>query len=136
MDADATKDLSQIGQEGPDVPSSPDREEDKLFQTFDRPAFKDTESSDKSSHLASTHDLTRLITDIPQVIDRFNMMKTSFESDDEVATSSKYSNHPDPPELVQGEADISGSDHSGSILLEQPEEDQWTYPRGIGRAHV
>lgn len=139
---DPARDLSQIGQENPRVPSSPDLEEDQLFQTFfDWPAYiKDTEP-----YRASPQDLDKLITEIPPLIDRFVRMKTSFGSDDGAATSSEYSSHPSPPELVQGEGSTSPSDHSGPVLPEQPEEpplrphislkdvraqdDHWTYPQ-------
>ena len=156
---DHARDLSRIGQENPHLPSSPDLEDDQLFQTyFDWPAyFHDTEPWDKPSHRASTQDLDKLLTEIPPLINQFVRMKTSFGSDDGAASSSEYSSHASPPELVQGEGSTSPSDHSGPVLPEHPEEphprphislndvraqdDHWTYPqtdlsKGSGSGHV
>lgn len=145
---DPTRNLSQIGQENPRVPSSSDLE-DELFQTFfDWKAYiQDTEPLDVPSHLRpSPQHLNKLITEIPPLIDSleshsFFRMRTSFGSDD----PSEYSGHPSPPELVQGEGSTSPSDHSGPILPDRLEEsqqrpdvslgdfrahdDKWTYPQ-------
>jgi hypothetical protein len=150
---DATRDLSQIGQENPRVPSSPDLA-DQLFDTvFDWPAYlNDTESSlDIPSHRATPHQLEKLITEIHPLIDsleshRFFKMGTSFGGDDEAVTASEYSGHPSPPDLYRGEGSTSPSDHSGSIIPDGFEEaqprtsnslrdyrahdDKWTYPQG------
>lgn len=154
---DPSRDLPQISQENPRVPSSPELD-DQLFHTFfDWPAYlNDTAQPwDKASQRATPQHLDKLITDIHPLIDtleahRFFRMKTSFGSDDGVVTSSDYS-HPSPPDLVLGEGSTSPSDHSGPALLEQSEEpyrrldtgfgngtslndvrahdDKWTYPQ-------
>ncbi|KFH41901.1 hypothetical protein ACRE_073600 [Hapsidospora chrysogenum ATCC 11550] len=139
---DLTGSLSQISQENPRAPSPPSLEEEELFYTFfDWPAY----TRDTEPYQASSQDLDRLITEIPPLIHRFERMKTSFGSEVETATSSEYSSHPSPPELVLGEGSTSPSDHSGPALPEQPEDrhqplhislkdvreqdDDWTYPQ-------
>lgn len=139
---DPTGSLSQISQENPRAPSPPSLEEEELFYTFfDWPAY----TRDTEPYQASSQDLDRLITEIPPLIHRFERMKTSFGSEVETATSSEYSSHPSPPELVLGEGSTSPSDHSGPALPEQPEDrhqplhislkdvreqdDDWTYPQ-------
>jgi hypothetical protein len=149
--------LSQISQGIPRVPSSSDLEDD-LFQTFfDWKAYSlatqpypHPHPHDKSSHRVHPQDLDKLITDIPPLLDaleshKFFKMGTSFGSDDGVVTSSDYSGHPSPPELILGEGSTSPSDHSGPVMpdrIEDPvhhpgrtltdvraHDDKWTYPQ-------
>lgn len=152
--------LSQISQGIPRVSSSSDLDDD-LFQTFfDWKAYSlDTQphphphphhSHDKSSHRVHPQDLDKLITDIPPLLDaleshKFFKMGKSFGSDDGVVTSSDYSGHPSPPELILGEGSTSPSDHSGPIIPDRTEDhfqfsgstltdvrahdDKWTYPQ-------
>lgn len=119
--------------------------------------------SSRSSHSSHSHypshpspqELSKLITEIPSVIDTLSLeklklgndlyrMKAPFRSDDDEASSSDYSGH-SPPELIRGGGSTSPSDHSGSLVLDQAEDarhrsdvtlrevqaqdDEWTYPQ-------
>lgn len=154
---DPTRDLSQLGQENPRAPSSSDLDDDWFQTYFDWKAYtQDTQPQsrvhphDSSSHRATPQNLDKLITEIPPLLSaieshKFFRMGTSFGSDDGIVTSSDYSGHPSPPDLVLGEGSTSPSDHSGPIVPDRVEEpiqrpgislidvrahdDKWTYPQ-------
>ncbi|CAM1506803.1 Fc.00g064440.m01.CDS01 [Cosmosporella sp. VM-42] len=134
---DTFRDLPQIGQENPRVPTSPDVDDALFYSVFDWEAYCDsTQSADKASPYpgrSTPRALSKLITEIPSLISDYSLdysleslgheflkMNTSFSPDDEVATTSSYSGQT-PPELVRG-GSTSPSDHSGSIILERAEE--------------
>ncbi|RGP66523.1 hypothetical protein FLONG3_8833 [Fusarium longipes] len=151
------RDLSQIGQENPRVPTSPGLDYDELFRSvFDWDLYCD--STRAQSHLAapssprSTYrDLPSLITDIPSFLDHLSLdrneaylrMTPGLSPDDGGITTSESTGQT-PPELVRG-GSTSPSSHSGSVFLDgvedvrrrprhslrevQAQDDKWTYPQ-------
>ncbi|KEY74129.1 hypothetical protein S7711_05378 [Stachybotrys chartarum IBT 7711] len=130
---DAARDFSQMSQESPRMPASPNLDDEDLFyKVFDWERYcESTQPLDQSSSYPGQHspppspqDLPQLIRDIPRVIRNLTIqtnlqpellaMRPSYRPDDEAATVSDYSGQT-PPELVQG-GSTSPSDHSGSAL--------------------
>lgn len=153
---DINMDITRDGQENPRLPSSSALEE--LFDKFfDWPAFSGAphQPLDKSSHYPSPQspdNLSSLITGYtPSIIGGNHLSIEDLETEflrmkahnGEAVTGSDYSGQT-PPELVQG-GSTSPSDHSGSLLSEESEEnqqrpdvslreaqaqdDEWTYPQ-------
>ncbi|POR31777.1 Uncharacterized protein TPAR_08018 [Tolypocladium paradoxum] len=149
-------DTTRDGQENPRLPSSSALEE--LFDKFfDWPAFSGGphQPLDRPSHYPSPpspDSLSSLITGYtPSIIGANHLSIEDLETEflrmkahnDEAVTGSDYSGQ-NPPELVQG-GSTSPSDHSGSLLSEESEEnqhrpdvslreaqaqdDEWTYPQ-------
>ncbi|KAH7329074.1 hypothetical protein B0I35DRAFT_473712 [Stachybotrys elegans] len=157
---DATRDFSQTSQGGPRFPPSPELDDDEFYKVFDWEGYcNSTQPFDQPSPPSSypgrsspspspPRDLSRLIKDIPAVIENLSLqtelfgMRNPYRSGDDTGTPSDYSGQT-PPDLIQG-GSTSPSDHSGSAL-EHPEEnhpspdvtlqevqaqdDEWTYPR-------
>ncbi|KAF7562176.1 hypothetical protein G7046_g1963 [Stylonectria norvegica] len=163
INMDTSRNLPQIGQENPRVPTPTDLDDELFHSFFDWQSYCDsTQPSDISSPYpgrTSHRDLSKLITEIPSVIDNLSLerleneflrMKTSYSPDDEGATTSDFSGQT-PPELVRG-GSTSPSDHSGSVILERAEEarrrpdvslrevqaqdDEWTYPQTDRNKHA
>ncbi|KAF4512444.1 hypothetical protein G6O67_001583 [Ophiocordyceps sinensis] len=148
--------------ENPRLPSSSPALEDLFDRFFDWPAFsagltaglkspvKATSSQYPASPPAASENLSPLVTGFPASLldhhlslDDLGAGLIRMRTFDESAAGSDYSGQT-PPELVQG-GSTSPSDHSGSVLPDQPEDphhrphvtlreaqahdDEWTYPQ-------
>ncbi|KAM5369891.1 hypothetical protein ACJZ2D_008792 [Fusarium nematophilum] len=158
------RDLSQIGQENPRVPTSPGSDYEELFSSFfDWELYCDsTQPSDPASPYfgrSSHRDLPSLITEIQPFLDhlslggdksRYIRMTPGLSPDDEGIITSESMGQ-SPPELIRG-GSTSPSDHSGSVFLDgvedvrrrpevslrdvQAQDDEWTYPQAIPSKHA
>lgn len=161
----ASRDLSQIGQENPRVPTSPGLDYDELFRSvFDWDLYCDsTRSQDypgaSSSPRLSYRDLPSLITDIPSFLDHLSLDRSEAEylrmtpglSPDDGGITTSESMGQTPPELVRG-GSTSPSSHSGSVFFDgvddvrrrprvslqevQAQDDKWTYPQAVPSKHA
>ncbi|KAF5550237.1 hypothetical protein FPHYL_9421 [Fusarium phyllophilum] len=161
----ASRDLSQIGQENPRVPTSPGLDYDELFRSvFDWDLYCDsTRSQDypgaSSSPRLSYRDLPSLITDIPSFLDHLSLDRSEAEylrmtpglSPDDGGITTSESMGQTPPELVRG-GSTSPSSHSGSVFFDgvddvrrrprvslqevQAQDDKWTYPQAVPNKHA
>uniref|UniRef100_A0A1Y1MMY3 Uncharacterized protein n=1 Tax=Photinus pyralis TaxID=7054 RepID=A0A1Y1MMY3_PHOPY len=160
MGASRSRAHSQVGKETPRL-SSPVVEEVPFDEIFDWALYCESTEELEPSRLPGRQtpgNLSKLITQFtPTSLDfdldnfaiddlrtEFYRMKAPFRSEDDTATTSDYSGH-SPPELIQGGASTSPSDHSGSVFLDHAEErphhsdvtlqevqaqdDEWTYPQ-------
>ncbi|KAF5593720.1 hypothetical protein FPCIR_5151 [Fusarium pseudocircinatum] len=161
----ASRDLSQIGQENPRIPTSPGLDYDELFRSvFDWDLYCDsTRSQDypgaSSSPRLSYRDLPSLITDIPSFLDHLSLDRSEAEylrmtpglSPDDGGITTSESMGQTPPELVRG-GSTSPSSHSGSVFFDgvddvrrrprvslqevQAQDDKWTYPQAVPSKHA
>lgn len=154
----APRNLSQIGQENPRVPTSPGLDYEELFKAvFDWDLYCDsTQTQDhlapSSSPRSTYRDLPSLITDIPSFLDHlpfdrdeYLRMTPGLSPDDGGITTSESMGQT-PPELVRG-GSTSPSSHSGSVYFDgvedvrrrprhslrevQAQDDKWTYPQAV-----
>jgi hypothetical protein len=163
----------RLGRQTTPVPTSPSlNDEDLFYEVFDwtgycqatqpydfdpsTPSYSSSSSASSPSHYyrqSSPDDLSKLITDIPSVLDTLAIdqlgdelfrMKTPFHSDDNAHVGTSDYSGQTPPELVAG-GSSSSSDHPGSpqtdraddyrlssdVALQdyQAHDDEWTYPQ-------
>lgn len=161
----ASRNLSQIGQENPRVPTSPGLDYDELFRSFfdwdlycDSTRTQDHSAASGSPRL-SYRDLPSLITDIPSFLDHLSIDRDEAGylrmipglSPDDGGITTPESMGQTPPELVRG-GSTSPSSHSGSVFLGgvedvrrrpraslrevQAQDDKWTYPQAVPSKHA